>query len=126
MLLGDLLIRNVRKFPHKEAVVFEDTRYTFSQLNRRVNSLANGLMGIGVRKGDRVAVLANNCLQYMEIYLAVAKAGMVIVPLNYRLVGKELSHLLNNSEANTLIIGSEYLESINYKGDKKGGMLCCE
>jgi acyl-CoA synthetase (AMP-forming)/AMP-acid ligase II len=123
VLLGDLLIRNVRKFPHKEAVIFEDTRYTFSQLNARVNSLANGLMGIGVKKGDRVAILANNCLQYMEIYLAVAKAGMVIVPLNYRLVSKELSYLLNNSEANTLIIGSEYLETIN---SIRSGLKCVE
>jgi len=57
MVLGELARRNARRHPQKSAVLFENSRYTFEEFNCRVNSLANGLLDIGVCKGDRIAVL---------------------------------------------------------------------
>jgi acyl-CoA synthetase (AMP-forming)/AMP-acid ligase II len=101
--------------PDKTAIVFEDKRYTFSQLNERVNQLANGLLKLGVKKGDRVAFLQVNCNQCVETYFAVAKIGGIYLPLNFRAKEKELSYMLNTAEATTLLIGDRYiplLESI--------------
>ncbi|MDH5695993.1 MAG: long-chain-fatty-acid--CoA ligase [Dehalococcoidia bacterium] len=109
--LRELLNRNAQTYSDKTAFIFENKRYTFKQVNQRVNSLTNALASIGVRKGDRVGILAYNCPQYFEVF-NVAKAGMVCVPLNYRFVGRELAYLINNSEANTLILEKEFLNSI--------------
>ncbi len=96
--------------PDKVAFVFEDKRYTFSQLNERSNRLANALSNLGVTKGDRVAMLQVNCNQHVEAYFAVAKLGAIWVPLNFRAKGDELAYMLNSSEANTLFVGERYID----------------
>jgi acyl-CoA synthetase (AMP-forming)/AMP-acid ligase II len=98
--------------PDKTAIVFEDKRYTFSQLNERVNRLANGLLKLGVKKGERVAFLQVNCSQCVETYFAVAKIGAIYLPLNFRAREKELSYMLNTAEANTVIAGDRYIPLI--------------
>jgi acyl-CoA synthetase (AMP-forming)/AMP-acid ligase II len=95
--------------PDRTAIVFEDKRYTFGQLNERVNRLANGLLKLGVKKGDRVSFLQVNCNQCIETYFAVAKAGAIYLPLNFRAKEKELTYMLNTAEAGTLIIGERYV-----------------
>jgi len=109
--LKELLNRNAQTYSDKTAFIFEDKRYTFKQVNQRVNSLINALASMGVRKGDRVAILAYNCPQYYEVF-NIAKAGRICVPLNYRSVGRELVYLINNSEANTLILEKEFVNTI--------------
>ncbi len=99
--------------PDKAAIVFEKKRYTFSQLSERVNRLANGLAKLGVKKGDRVALMQVNCNQCVETYFAVAKLGGIYVPLNYRAKGNELPYMLNTAEANTLFFGERYVDMMN-------------
>jgi acyl-CoA synthetase (AMP-forming)/AMP-acid ligase II len=98
--------------PDKTAIVFEDKRYTFSQLNDRVNRLANGLMKLGAKKGTVVAFIQVNCNQCVETYFAVAKTGAIYLPLNFRAKEKELSYMLNTAEASVLIAGDRYLPMI--------------
>jgi len=98
--------------PDKDAIVFEDKRYTFSQLNERVNRLANGLKKLGVKKGDRVSFIQVNCNQCVETYFAVAKAGAIYLPLNFRAKEKELAYMLNAAEAIVLIAGERYIPLI--------------
>ncbi len=98
--------------PDKAAIVFEDKRYTFSQLNDRVNRLANGLLKLGIKKGDRVAFLQVNCNQCVETYFAVAKTGAIYLPLNFRAKEKELSYMLNTAEASAIFIGERYVPMI--------------
>jgi len=98
--------------PDKSAIVFEGKRYTFSQLNERVSRLANGLLKLGVKKGDRVALLQVNCNQSVETYFAVARIGAIYVPLNFRVKDKELIYMLNTAEANTLFIGERYIKLV--------------
>ena len=112
MVLGELVDRNARKYPEKTAVIFGPHRFTFAQFRERVNRLANALLGLGLTKGDRLAVLAENCHQYMEIFFAAAKAGLAVVPLNYRLLGGELAHIVNHAQAKLFIFQAGYTDLI--------------
>ena len=98
--------------PDKEAIVFESKRYTYAQLNERVNRLGNALLKLGVKKGDRVAMMQVNTNQCIEAYFAVARIGGIYVPLNFRAKANELPYMLNTAEANTIFIGDRYLDLV--------------
>jgi len=108
----DILTSNAHLYPNKAAFIYKDQRYTFENINNRVNSLISALFKMGVKKGDHVGILAYNCPQYYEAF-ALSKTGMVCVPLNFRSVGKELVYLINNSEINTIIVAKEFISLIN-------------
>ena len=113
MVINDWVINNARRFPNKEGVISKDGRYTFKQLDERVNRLSNALIALGLKRGDRVAFLDRNCPQYLELCFGVTRAGMVGVPLNYRLVGREFAYLLNNSEVKAIIVGKDFIPVID-------------
>ena len=108
MNLGDIPRRNARRFPNRSGLVFGETRLTWKQVNDRVNRLANGLREMGLAKGNRVGLLAQNSHRYLEAYWAIAKAGLIAVPLNYRLVERELVSLLDHAGCSTLLVGREH------------------
>src|ERR1700720_326139 len=80
---------------------------TFQEWNARSCRLANALFGLGLAKGDRVAVLAYNCVEWLEIYAAAAKAGVIAVPINFRLLGPEIRYIAENCDARALIVQDE-------------------
>ena len=94
--------------PERTAIVFEGKRYAFSQLNERVNRLANALSNFGVKKGDRIAMLQVNCNQFVETYFAAARLGAIYVPLNFRARGNEVTYMLNTAETSILLVGERY------------------
>lgn len=96
--------------PKRDAVIFENRRWTYSQISERVNRLANALLQLGLRKGDRVAVLQVNCPEIIESYFATAKLGGIFVPLNFRAKEHELSYMLGNAEARFLLVGKRYTD----------------
>lgn len=108
--LGEIPRKSAILFPHNTATVFEGTRLTYRQLNERVNRLANGLIGLGVGKGDRLAVLAENTHKYLEVYFAASKLGISVCPLNFRQADQEVVHIVNDSEA-TCFFAAEGYES---------------
>lgn len=108
--LDDIPRKGALHFPDKEAIVFEDTRLTYKQLNRRINRLANALTKMGFKPGDRVTVLAENTHKYLEAYFAAAKLGMSTTPLNFRLSDDEIIHIINDSEAACFFAGDGYEE----------------
>ena len=108
-----VLERNAEEFPNKEALVFEDRRYTYKELEKRVNALAQRLQDLGIKKGDVVAILLLNCPEYIEITFAVNKLGAIWLPLNYRLAGAELAYILNHSETTMLISEAEFDAAIS-------------
>jgi len=99
--------------PDRTAIVFEGKRFTFSELNERANRFANALIGLGVEKGHRVAIIQVNCNQYVEAYYGAAKMGAIFVPLNFRAKREELLHMLNHSESSVLLVGERYVELVN-------------
>ena len=90
MLIGDYLRRSAIHFPQMEALKQGNRVFTYRELNGRVNRLAHGLLKIGVKKGDRIAVLLHNCMEQMEIYFACAKTGIIFIPINNLLRQSEL------------------------------------
>ena len=88
--------------PDKPAIIFEDQPITFRQINERTNQAASYLLGLGLEKGDRIAVDLLNCPEFAYLFFAAAKLGLVFVPLNFRLVGPELEYQLNNCQARLL------------------------
>ena len=106
MLVGNILVTAAARFPEREAFLCAGTgrRFTFRQVNARVNRLADALSGLGLRKGDVVAFLSANRVEMVEIYFALAKTGIVGLPLNYRLAPVELVELVRSMGAKALLI----------------------
>ncbi len=110
MVVGDMPRRNANKFPAKMAVVSDEAALTFKAFNERINSLANGMLARGLRKGDRIGVLVHNCHQFMEIYFAAAKAGGIFCPYNNHLKASELKDIMNYSTPKFLFFDRDYGE----------------
>ena len=111
--LGQVLKVNAKKFPHTIALKDKDRKFTYPEVNRRVNQLAHSLLDLGLTKGDKVAVLLENCIEIVEVYLATAKTGIVIVPVNFRLVGSEVAYIANNSDAQAFIVQDEFTPTVD-------------
>src|SRR2546423_10350782 len=94
--------------PSKVAVVQGERLLTFADVDQRANRLANALLGVGLRPGDHVGILLANVPEYVEIYFGLARAGLVAVPMSFRLVGSEIAFHLNDSGARALIYASEF------------------
>jgi len=118
MNFGRILAKRAMITPEKVALIFENRRYTYSMLNRNANRLSNALIGLGIQQGDRVAVLLYNCPEYLEIYFALAKAGIIMVPLNFRMVSSEIQFIINDSEPKAIFFGPEFLEIIDNMIDR--------
>src|SRR5258708_31988114 len=105
--LGEVLRFNAQIFPDKVGARDLERAMTFREWNARSCRLANALLGLGLAKGDRVAVLAYNRVEWLEIYAAAAKAGLVAVPVNFRLVAAEIRFILENCGAVAIIVQDE-------------------
>ncbi len=110
---GQILKVNAKKFPRTAALKDAKRSFTYPEVNARVNRLANALLSLGLAKGDKVAVLMENSIEIVEVYLATAKTGLVIVPINFRLVSREIEYILNNSDAKALIVDDEFTNQID-------------
>ncbi len=108
MTIPRLLDRASFKYPHKEAIVSEAGRWTYSDLETNANKRAQALKKQGVKKGDHVATLFNNGNEIFETFLALMKLGAVIVPLNVRLATKELHYILDFSDTDAVIYSNEF------------------
>jgi fatty-acyl-CoA synthase len=107
LTIGQVLTVHARLFPDRIGARDLERAMTFRQWNQRSCRLANALLGLGLAKGDRVAVLAYNRVEWAEIFAATAKAGLVAVPINFRLVGPEIRYIVENAEASALIVEDE-------------------
>lgn len=113
MLLGDILRRDAKLFGKKIALIDEEKNFIYSEVNARANRLANGLIRLGLEKGSRVAIMSNNCHEFVEAYFAIAKAGLVIVPISPRLSPAEVSYIVDHSDSLALIYQEEFQEDID-------------
>jgi fatty-acyl-CoA synthase len=120
LTVGNLLTTAATRFGAKEAFYCSATgrRSTFAQVNARCNRLANGLAGLGLKKGDCVAFLSTNRTEIVEIYFALAKAGLVGMPLNYRLAPVEMLALMKDVGASALLYERKYTHVANAVADE--------
>lgn len=113
-----LFDRAVSRAPNREFVVFPDQekRYTYREFEQRVKNTAAGLQEQGINHGDRIALVLPNCPQFVEIFLAAARLGAVIMPLNVRHTDNEFEHILSESEPTVVVVADQYLETIEQSG----------
>ena len=135
MPITELLERNAREYPQDTALVeinpkvMEHAKVTWKeyslietnpmnvgrqeitwlQFDKKANRFANLLLSRGIKKGDKVAILLMNCLEWLPIYFGVLKAGAIAVPLNYRYTADEIKYCLELSEADMLVFGPEFI-----------------
>lgn len=108
MTVGNVLRRCAANYPDKTALICGDERINYAELNRRVNGLANSFLEMGLQKGDRVALLAHNCPEFVEVYFACAKSGGVVVPINNLLKQKELMQIFEYIKPRFLIFDKDF------------------
>ena len=113
MGLYDLLENTSKVHPNKIAVVCGSQRFTYLQLKNRVDRLAGSLHSLRIKKGDRIAIIHQNCHIFLESYFAAAKIGAVLVPINYRLNKEDFDYIINDSQAEMLITQFEFYDPLN-------------
>ncbi|WP_419879185.1 long-chain-fatty-acid--CoA ligase [Brevibacillus centrosporus] len=108
--VGDILKRSAARFPHKTALIEGDRRISYKECNAWVNKVARGLLALGLRHGDRLAILASNSIEFVLVYFACAKAGITIVPINLALHPHEVSYILQDSGAKAVVLEEVFLD----------------
>ncbi|KAL1652048.1 putative NRPS-like protein biosynthetic cluster [Diplodia intermedia] len=106
--IGELLDFQAEKYGDREALVvsWTGTRRTYAELKERSTRLARGLLAMGIKPGDRVAIMAGNCEEYVAVFFAAAKVGAILVVLNNTYTATEATYALNHSECKLLFIQS--------------------
>ena len=118
--LAESLERTAKKFPRRPALIWKREKICFGTLWERVKRVAEGLSELGVRPGDRVAILLPNCPEYIYGYYAINQVGGVVVPINNFLKGTEVSYILSDCQVHTLITTSPSLRAIlPHRGELK-------
>lgn len=104
----DIIVRNARLFANCEAWVFANHRVTFQQFLAEINRLSFGLKKLGLRKGDRLGVLSQNCYEFVLLYGAAAKLGAIMLPINWRLNPQEIEYILLDGAPRFFFVGRDY------------------
>ena len=97
-----------RKNPDRVAFKDADNIYTYGDYNRRINRLANSLLGLGLRKGDKISCLLDNCIEIVDLYLATAKTGIVLNPVNFRLSSAEIAYIVDNADSKAFFVQPDF------------------
>jgi fatty-acyl-CoA synthase len=119
--LADLLRRSAARYPERMAVRDAELTRTFAELDADASRVANALRARGIEPGDRVALLARNSVRYAQAILGVARAGAVLVPVNFMLNGAEAGYVLQHSRAKLLIAQDALLETAEAALAAEGG-----
>lgn len=118
MTMGTILKMNAINFPDKLGWQDKSKEFTFKQWNDRACRLADGLTRLGVKNKDRLAVLAFNRGEWMDIYAGAAKGGQIVVPLMFRLAAPDIEFIVNHSECKGMIVEEPFVDLINGIKDK--------
>jgi len=109
---GILFMWPVTRFRDRTAIVFKDTRLTFSQMDVRINRLSHGLLSLGLTTGHKVGVLLNNGLESATSILAIPRSGLTYISLNARHSANEHMDVLNDSETDAVIVGEAFIDNL--------------
>ncbi|MDQ1002197.1 long-chain acyl-CoA synthetase [Neobacillus niacini] len=108
-----LLINSAERFPDKTAVKFKNNELSYQELQNKVLKLATGLSGVGIGKNMNVGLMMQNGFEYIISYFAILAVGGTVVPINPQLKEKELTYLINDSEAKALLFDELSLETVD-------------
>lgn len=103
-VIADMIRRSAYHYPNKKALIFQDKTLTYAQLEEECNRTANALLDLGIKKYDRVAILAHNTIDHVLTWMGCAKIGAIYLAINYLLRGKDISYCINHSESKVFIV----------------------
>jgi crotonobetaine/carnitine-CoA ligase len=106
--VGGLLARRAAANGDRPYLIFEGRRFTYAEVDRLATRLANGLLGIGIRKGDHVALLFDNRPEMLWLYFALGRCGAVAVPINTAARGEQLAYFLRQSDASAILLDTAH------------------
>ncbi|MCP4023460.1 MAG: long-chain fatty acid--CoA ligase [Desulfobacteraceae bacterium] len=99
--------------PEKPAIIFEEQTITYDDLYKREERTSCWLQSMGIEKGDRVAVMLNNCPEFIDLMLACSRMGAVFVPINFRITALELDYFIKNCRPRLFIHGDDFSSEVN-------------
>ena len=109
---GQYLTKNAKEQPDAPAWFFGDRVWSWSEANERVNRLANALIGHGFQPGDKIALFSPNRPQLAECYFALAKAGLVAVPIHPGSIAKEVTNVVRNVGVRLLFVAESRTDRV--------------
>lgn len=112
--LGACLSMQARNHPDRDFLVFGDRSWTYRQFDDWVDHVAGGLTALGLSKGDKLAIMLPNCPEFMALWFACARIGVVEVPVNTAYRGPLLRHILEHSDARMAVLGHEFVERLRH------------
>lgn len=124
--------KNTRRTTWKESELIEPNRFdpyrreiTWGVFNEKANRFANMLIGRGIKKGDKVAIIMYNCLEWLPIYFGVLKSGAIAVPFNFRYDAEEILYCAELAEVDMIVFGPEFIGRIETHAERlsKGRLL---
>lgn len=121
--LGHIPRRSARRQPHKVAIIDGDVSLTFAEFERLVDRAAAALTDNGFGVGDRVALLAHNCWQYAVLAFATARAGIVLVPINFMLTADEIAFILGHSQASGFVVEADLADTATAAMQRGGKVM---
>jgi len=113
MTIADLLRATAGRLPDKLAVLFQGQPLTYAEIDRQVDRAAAGVASLGIRRGDRVAVMVGNTPHFIFAYLGIVRAGAVMVPLNTMYTADEVSYIVADAEARAVIVGEAFVHTVD-------------
>ncbi len=102
--LANVLAEKARRNRGEMFLLFEEEKVTFDRFNEQVNRVANSLLRLGMKKGDKVAIMLSNCPDFLYLWFGIAKIGAVMVPINVSWKGELLVYILNHSDSETIVV----------------------
>jgi acyl-CoA synthetase (AMP-forming)/AMP-acid ligase II len=114
--MGDLVVKGARLVPERDAIVFPDERLTYAEILERATGVARGLLGLGVKAGDKIGLLAANGGEYVEGFFGISLIGAVVVPLNARHKAAELGYIAANSKMVAILTTAEPEAYVDFSG----------
>ena len=115
------IVKHAARTPEKPALIMDKEVVTFRDLDKKSNALANALLHLGIRPGDRIAILMHNCPEMLIAWGAAGKIAVTPIAVNYRFKKDELAYIVNDSEATALIYGYEFEEVVHAAKPELGG-----
>ncbi|MBD1587504.1 class I adenylate-forming enzyme family protein [Pseudomonas typographi] len=112
--VGDLLVRGAQLYPERFAVIFPESRFTYTQLLEGALQTARGLLALGIRRGDNVGLMSGNCHEFIVGFFATALIGCIAVPLNARHKAIELAYIIGNARLTAVLTTAQPDEYVNF------------
>jgi long-chain acyl-CoA synthetase len=110
--LASIVRETAKRFGDKPALIFQDKPITYAELDAHVDRISAGIAALGIKPGDRVALLVQNTPHFVYSYVAISRAGAVTVPLNTMFTAEEVSYIVGDSEARAIIVAEPFLPAV--------------